>query len=1807
MKKDFTYYDLLRIVHDKVPSHVSFLLMLKLDFTNNIIFYILSYFLRFNGILLLCSDFHLTLKETINDKSIVNYLHYFTSYFLMDSLKITNFIYNAISIVIFILFCFRISIYFMTISKIKKRQKLEELKLSKYQVFMDHLVFLLYPFLLEFLVQLLYSYLFPNTFLFKKDQSKFLNILITILNIFLIIGYNINNYFYLILINRPFYDRQVPIKYNYSNKKFSIIFFLQNIVLVQNISKYFYTDKQFTIYSYCYLIFFSIVFFILFFMSLNSFNYRIFTNHFVSTMAAFSFFSMIVEFGIRILGYSIKTYFTLVAFNICKLIISCYFEYLNNNISEKALFSLAKKELFKVNKHEIRNNNIYDVFLYILDIIRNIKYNNHDISSVNLLNTIFEHQNKCTLNNCKCKLLQILPHGEQYDKNYNFNLIERIGFLIESSFIQLDFGENYDLTLVLSEHFYLLKDNPIMAYSLIQTLLFNSSSLSIENYLILYETCQKYIETSLDYDYLSQKTLKSVDKDLIIKTQDQLSHDILREKNFRNIFLIYDKILKIQSMMNDYIQIVIDLMKKKSLVEESVKIKKNEDSGEILWIDFIYLDSKNIEEIIKSLKKETYLNRNIYDEILKIKTTKLPMEFYYKMFIFCETFWEGKIDEKVLPIFYSFTNDHNLYSSKINPNIFILLRQRFIDLNNQGASKHYCIFKYSKGMSISYFSEPLSQYLGFLQSEIIDKNIEILFPNDLVKPHDNLIAHYLITQQNRIYKNINNRMFNKKGLSVDSIMEGASLPGLGKNLLIIVNIKMIENENDYFLYYNQNLELISISNNFSKYFNIDTYLINKFNVDLLSIFNLSSEFIKKKLNDILPIINEYKYNLNIMTGEIFTKKLFKQINKFNNIKYKILEEIESINLDESENNLNNKLLKAQKCLEKIYNNKISKKVNPCVLFIKKLKSSIYNNFNKYSQKKNDKIDYNDKSYLDLIDSFLLFFNYQNNNINDSNNMYHFYIKLEILYDIPFILIKFNEVGDSSIININKDFLLKRKLHNINDNYENISITTSVKGDNNTKTPTNETRDRSMTSALTKMLNFQRKIKINQSILEKHIKEIIFIFICCVLCVYIIILIYQLDVVKNCYNIFLAFYYNYIQRDRLVNLHSSIFSGYYYYADLVDYSDYIPIHQYQDYIVENAQKFSNSYHVFYEYYIKYRFSQGKDLSALYHYYNISKITVNWDEIKFISNYMTEAENIVHISTISSISDTLNNIKNDINNFFNSKFKNLSGKDRKLQSEYAWILYYFSANMEDSYIVFFENIQNEISNTQSNYSSSSRLICALIEIIGFLANILTLSLCIKYLKNSNNNIYKDIANLFIDFTQEEAYTFKNNKDNYIILEKLLQLKFLINNFCVKAIDKYNKKVLNASINIIEDNRIDKSIISKDSSNKGKKILNEKENKKKHKNSKDNVNITNNTTNNSIINSKTQGKLLSTNSINIISKLNQNIYNNGKSNISKNSLIKDSSIQNLSINKKNEEEDNDILTSDKIDDKIKTIEIKLIQLNLWIIIFIIMILVIYTIVKIIMTINYIYKIKQAFKDYSIVTFEYSMIINYFNNLELILMNQQFGKEDVLNQMQVKIEAQFKQSEEVKKKSIQQYPNVHKLFSILNNEEDQEKLKSELCQTDFNCLQIFDSKYNIVKNGIDVGLKTVAQVIYDIYKDFLLIKDKIDEIGKIKTYFINEYFRQIDMSLNFLFVLVEDRCADAFIIDCNELIKTFNTIIISFNIFIIIFLALCSTIITLFIIGQLTKLSDLIDKSTVRLCTSIFSIKEKNIGYKIKTSSIL
>ena len=396
------------------------------------------------------------------------------------------------------MFSFRIIIYFLFLKRIKVKHRAQAsigvvLIYEALNIF-EHLVYLLYPFILEFLAQIIFSFIFPDTFIIQMDQEKILNIIFTIINAILIILYNIHNYFFMKIINNPYGDKDSEIKYRYSSHKFWIIFLVQNVSIIQNIQLYFKTDEQVKLFSYIYSIFFFLLFIILFIMSVQSFNYKNGANTFISMMTIFCYVSIIIKFICSIFGYSFNTTGSIVALTIFKILVVLYFNHVIESFNEKYLLTTGIKELFKINK-DISNNKIYDCFIYIQEILKSIKNNNSNSSKSRLLNHIFKHQNKCSLSNCKCKLIQIIPHGTEYDKNFSENLLERISFLIESSFIQIDFSDNCELSLILSGHYFHIRDNPIMAYSFIQTLLiFNLDNLSLSQIISCYELCQNILK-----------------------------------------------------------------------------------------------------------------------------------------------------------------------------------------------------------------------------------------------------------------------------------------------------------------------------------------------------------------------------------------------------------------------------------------------------------------------------------------------------------------------------------------------------------------------------------------------------------------------------------------------------------------------------------------------------------------------------------------------------------------------------------------------------------------------------------------------------------------------------------------------------------------------------------------------------------------------------------------------------------------------------------------------------------------------------------------------------------------------------------------------------------------------------------------------------------------------------------------------------------------------------------------------------------------------------------------------------------------
>lgn len=150
----------------------------------------------------------------------------------------SNLTYVIICLIIFILFVIRIILYGTTIYKINSKKNIEKIKPYAFQKFMDQIVFLLFPFLIEFLFFSVLILSLPNNFIIKKELKFSINIVVCFLNIIMIIGYNINGIIYMTCVNRPLTDKKTPVKYRYSNKKFYLLFFMQNLTLVQSTELY---------------------------------------------------------------------------------------------------------------------------------------------------------------------------------------------------------------------------------------------------------------------------------------------------------------------------------------------------------------------------------------------------------------------------------------------------------------------------------------------------------------------------------------------------------------------------------------------------------------------------------------------------------------------------------------------------------------------------------------------------------------------------------------------------------------------------------------------------------------------------------------------------------------------------------------------------------------------------------------------------------------------------------------------------------------------------------------------------------------------------------------------------------------------------------------------------------------------------------------------------------------------------------------------------------------------------------------------------------------------------------------------------------------------------------------------------------------------------------------------------------------------------------------------------------------------------------------------------------------------------------
>ena len=1839
------YFQIIKLTSKDTPSLVVLLLFIGADAIENEIFYLFAIFFRFLGLLIICGNYNNSSSSYSDHLTISTFFRYFCSYGLTEKLRMSNLVYVVLSIIIFLLLLLMIFLYSRIFHSIKKKKNLENISTYTIQIILQNLFFLLFPYIIEFLSFIFYLQ-FTNEFIIKKNLSIFINMIIMIINFFSIIGYNFLSYLNILSINSPFDENNDKIKLNYGRNKLIIISLIQNIVMIESLVLYL-TNNYLTIYKTALNISILIIFVVFYLYSHYNFNYRTKTSYLINILSIFCFFSIFLEMILYFLGYKIKSYVTLFFYSICKLIIAFCFDYITNIIYENKMINLLSQKLFKIyNDKNISDNLDYNCLYYFNELYYKIKQNSGEANTRNMINIILTHQSKCNNMECKCKYIQIFPYGKKYINEYIKNFLDRINFLVESIFVELDYQKNYELTLLLAEHYYNYKNNPILSYSMIQTILnFNIKALNTYQMVILYTTLTKYASRCNNaFEINSGKSANDIEKEILINK---------KMKQFKNIFNNYKSLIKIKKVLKKYSTDYLQLIKYKENMEETIQLKKDENN-DVIKINSYFLTTKNLSNIMNILLGEIVLNNNLMNYLKKLDTNKVPIDIIYKCALFSELFLCGKIPNEIVTMLYSISSDKNLYCHKIKQNTLASIENIYIKKNLHENSSYYVIFKFINGINIHYFDESLSKKLRYSQKDLLNSSIEKILPKEFRIPHTCAIIRNVINEKNKYINNSDIFVFDREMQMYPANISGICTPGLGKYLYCIIKLSFKLNKNEYYFYLGKNLECISISYNFYQNYHISLNFLNKYKISLLEFIDYKFEDLEVLNKDIIKI-NKYKENLNMITDYFYSQKLFKEKSKYssgqNNFHLvTLMKKNENFNSDDilDLNNNNNdeeqinliekisnvryqyKYLKShlkrivEKKNRKIFFEKIDELMNRYNnendLSIKKLMSLSSKFLNNLDSKKEIEIDY---GYFNIEYGLTMLY----------NTYFYIFKMVEVCKDVPLLAQNINDIGSQKkeLISVNSVNSYNKKLSKAKIENRLSKDLNGLKNSENKKEKNNS--------------NFLHKVRCFNFVIP-----LVIILLGLLLIIYVIILLYQRNMVSSSHNGFLIYYYNYFQRDQLYSIYSVLLSSYFHYLNLTNLTDVMSEYNYTELIKRYSTSFQSSFHKFYEVYISNKNHDSFEKNYIFEDLEIYKITNYYNQTKMMDNYIKEAEYIGYITRLIPIDDNLNDIIDDSNKLFLGKiFKEPDGSKTETKTFYTQALYYLSRNYESLYNKVFTYLESEATSEFNQLSSSSKTTYLLIEILGFIIIVLFYIIVLIFLNQTNIAIFRNIINMFIN-NKKDNFQYKNKKDNYLLIKIISGFVVLINDFNLDNLHKF-QFILNQSSNqtlsmdstldikdemsvssydLIDDDKSKK----RDSRNKHD-ILNKMIDSKNNNSELMKLNLSSSKTNlknnfdNTLKNLNNPQKTYETNITNLTNQSttkpaivstktlsNKNLVKN-KSLYTNKLAKKNSTKQKLSINfqekdkqKKLKIEDNlndeEKMTTDMFLKKLVNNGLKDIKVSLIVLFILFIFVVVYVSVKIVISLNFVTEIKGIFEDFGVLSYRYSSMYYYFNSLRTLLVFPDFGNETIFDTMNANMADRLKKMNVVLDFKLNKYPAVGNYYWITGTNMKKPRPSPSYinitCYDDEKCREIINNKkYDVLSEGLKMAVTSMYQQIINIYDDYKKEKYNIREkqtSAFIKEKFINSQYEQIDVNLNYVFICIEYRIYEAFMSDLTALVNKYNSIIGALNICAVIYCFIVAFIVIAFIIFHLKKITKKIEEATLRINNSFSYMLKRNVN---------
>ena len=1826
-------------MHKKVDKGILFFLLMKISISDSMIIHILYIFISSMGLLILSSDF------------IPNYNKYYclstclrilTPFSFVEKIQLTHFSYIIICSIIFIICFFRLIYIYYFNYKVNHLHitKVYNIKINSIINILNHMTYIFFSYIIEFLSFIYYIETFPNNFVIKKDKkiNEITNRFIFALNTIFILIYNYNNYLFIFLINQPTADKLFPVRTTIPSSKIYILIIFQNFGMIHPL-QFYLEEKNNKLWSIIYILAIFLLLLWVYLITIKIYNYDNCFNLLISFIGEFSFSSVIIEFFLFIFSIRYENYKELICFTFIKLLLNISLYYFINKIYQKIMMKKIKKRLFKNNSNNLTFDKSICTSIHFLKEIIEQK----DMKLLNILNDfMIEHKICCLNNNCGCKIIEINEHIKKRQNIFFVDdLIKKVIYYIETILIKFNYQKNYELSIILSEHFFSLKNNPVMSYSILQTLLHNNyKMLSKREIIIIYESMNKYIKYCLNSKIKELNHEKYLNNNFII-------NKALKENDTNQYINLILKIKKSIKYMVYYSTKFINIIKHKDNYENSTIIEISETFNDIKSINSPYLNRNILDKIIRFLIREIEYTTDIQKFLFDLEEYNkfLSYEFLYKLFLFVDLFWNGIIPDKLFKIFYSFSQNKNLFNSHINPEIYLFLEEKHNKLMITGKRKYYLLFKYTKDMKISYISESLIQKLKYKKTNIINHEIDSILIKELSISHENAVKYYFILSNNYVLKDKIKFIFDSKGYMIKSKMNSTLQIGINKNILIICILEIEQRNKQISFYLNKNLNIISINQNFRNKLHFTLPLISEFKIQLKDLFGIELNDIAKNFKKKIKIIKDIKEYKFIDTKEFILKNLFKSQNQNNhykiNNKYFIDEDIEKNDIiSNEEERMIKKTIKVKNSpiFNDLFNNKCSKtlKFNSAIYKIEKYNfllnfRKIFEKINSYEQ---DKLERKNiyKDYLQLI-------HYYNALIKKNNFYFVIYIQPRLIYDSIFFLCTIE-----NYISQIKDFpkyefgIMKTETEENNSNFNNSKLK------NNEKLAIEKTNDLKSNIEQIKFYEdnksnyFFEKIKINRtSKLRLCSLLLINIFILLIGCI--ITLNYQTSLAQKDDKIFDALYYNYFQRTQFIYLNSIVLSIFY---ELLNISEQNILEDNKEVLKIIGYNIQNSHELFKKYYIDFKMQINEDFSLLFSPLQSNKITVNWENKLFINSYDSEMALIV-----ARILDSVNHKFNE-NDIFDCKqlllerYLTINRTTTPVYGNFIKLVYYFYINYDAALRMYFINLENSFDRSLKNYSRQTKIIYIILEGIGIVCFFSFFYININFLIQSNKYIFQSILFMFIDFKQTESYSFNNKENNLSAIQRITNYILLLNEFTNKNLNslKINKETKNI-INLKEilDNKKQDSFIIKNKKIKDNKtkpiskkyfLVNRKKSDESIKNSsifnfhslnsfnksnkdiKEGLKILNddNLNKKELINNIPNN---SNNHFNNISKHNStslflNTSNNNNSSLidffksdlpdnSQNNLDNQNIFNDLKLYK---EDDNIKITIDKILFLTKITTIYSIKLIIIIFIVFTFIFVFYFIGKLIISLIFIFDFQNIIYDFKTLTIQYNHLIYHWNIIKslFILPNTTISRYDLNNTEKYFFDINNKVYN-IYNTRIKKYKKISKLYDILLDPSSTNNITSlDFCLEHKRCHDIIKNLTNcLLINGIVSTVNIYVKEISSYYRLFLLSKKNLNSTKDITNYFVNERYNILSSNINHILIFLEELYFKYFLEDEKTIVDNFHIIIKIINIIEICYCLLLNIFSVFFVYNFINSIIKCVEEATKRINGSISRLKYKNL----------